>query len=182
MQAGPSFRQEVTSSRELNAPSLTVSSGPDFQSAVNWYVSFFTFIIACFHLVYISKCTGFQGWTVVFLKKYNFKKCRLADPMAPGRGPIHWLVGTPWRASILWVNPIGSHWVGPKLPVLPLCGETCWTEKKENGEIQGGLHPLHTLTHSGRARRNFERMKGWVKGSAILQQRLVNLPDDGEKA
>lgn len=29
---------------------------------------FFTFIIACFHLVYISKCTGFQAWTVILKK------------------------------------------------------------------------------------------------------------------
>ena len=56
---------------------------------------FFTFIIACFHLVYISNCTGFQVWTVILKKKKkkNFKICRLANPMAPRRGPWLQLVG-----------------------------------------------------------------------------------------
>lgn len=129
-QAGPGFSQAVTSSSELNAQSLTVSSGPDFQSAVNWYVFFFTFIIACFHLVYISKCTGFQAWTVILKKKFNFKKCRLADPMAPGRGPSPWLVGTPWRFSFLWANPFGSHQVGE------------WVENEHEGAQTAFIPPV----------------------------------------
>lgn len=95
-------------------------------------------------------------------KKYNFKKCRLADPMAPGRGPR--LMETLWRFSFLWANPIGSHqvrWmgsdnVGAQTAYLTLCEVACWAERKENEGIPRSFYVLLMPTISTRAQRNFE--------------------------
>lgn len=136
---------------------------------------FFTFIIACFHLVYISKCTGFQVWTVILKKKkYNFKICSLADPMAPRRGLWLQLVGTPWRFSFLWTYTRGNHQVGGRATKGVLGG----TQTAFVTPVWGGMlirenrmkKSLKILTHSilqhllAKAQRCFEEVKPGPRG------------------
>lgn len=71
------------------------SSGPNFQSAVKWYV-FFTFIVACFHLVHVPRRPVFQA-LICHIKKMNLKKCTIADRLAPLGQRSSW---TTWATRV----------------------------------------------------------------------------------
>lgn len=77
------------------------SSGPNFQSAVKWYV-FFTFIVACFHLVHVPRRPVFQA-LICHIKKMNLKKCTIADRLAPLGQRSSWITwATRVSCTALW--------------------------------------------------------------------------------
>lgn len=152
-----------------------VSSGPDFQSAVNWYVFLFHF-----HYSLFSSSLYFQMYWFSSLnchikkKKYNFKICSLADPMAPRRGLWLQLVGTPWRFSFLWTYPRGNHQVGGRATkgvlggtqtafLTPMWGGMLIRENRMKKSLKISTHSIlqHLLA---KAQRCFEEVKPGPRG------------------